>query len=238
MTNMSDQSHLSRRAQVVAAVSSFSCLACLMIVALQCMLVGLIGILFLNAVEEFEPITLVEKRVPVDSSNLPNNLVVQDWYAVATNILGENGWHLPLNLVLFSTHIPCTSLSDASKVRMEFVAKDGSSVLPHEIAASVSFDREKGDASVWIFDTGPKLPPAPIPTMHLSSLQIGLYEAFDKAERLGGEEFRARSSSECDIAIWLHEYEWNIDYRDPLSTQPDLRIRVDAVSGRTTSSNR
>jgi hypothetical protein len=228
---MSDRSHLSRRAQVLAAVSSFSCLACLMIVALLCMLLGLIGILIVNAVEEFEPITLLEKRVPIASSNLPENLEVRGWHAVATNVLDKNGWNLPLNLVLFSTYVPCTSLSDASRVRMEFVAIDGSPVLPHKIAAVVSFDRERGDASVWVYDAGPKLRHAPI--MHLSSLKVGLIEAFDKAERLGGQEFRAGSNNECDIVVWLHDYEWNIDYRNLLSTQSGLRVRVDAISGTT-----
>lgn len=233
---MNDRSHLSRREQVLAAVSSFSCLAFLITVVLLCLLACVVGILLLNEVEEFEPITLVEERMPVDSFKLPENLEVRDWNALAMNMLHENGWKFPINLVLFSAHVPCASLSDASNVRMEFVAKDGSLLLPHKMVGVVSFDRQKGDATVWIYDAGPKLAHAPI--MHSASLKVELREALDGAERLGGKEFRTKLTNKCDIGIWLHDYKWNIDYRDPLSTQSGLRIKVDAVSGRVTSSDR
>jgi hypothetical protein len=196
-----------------------------------CLVSGCVAVFIANEIEETEPVTLVDTKLTIDTSTLPEDPKEKDWYPIAVRVLESSAWNLPPNLVMFGTNVPCSVPTGLTRLHLGFEAVDFVGVVPHRKVAVVDLDRSTDSASVRIYDAGPSL--TPLQTLQFSRMLVDSHEALAIADRYGGREFRESVNNNCEVSLWIRDYEWGINYKESgQSTRPELRIRIDAKSGK------
>jgi hypothetical protein len=182
------------------------------------------------------PQILVEQEVAIDTSALPEHPTEEDWYPVAAEVLNNSDWGLSPHLTMISTLLPCESDPVLDRLDMDFADVYFDGVVPYLKMASVSLDRTTNTASVLISYQALRWGHSPL---DFSKMEISLHQALEIADRYGGQEFRERVNGECEVSIFVSDYDWKIGYKESGQlTWSDLRIQVDAKSGRAKRSSR
>jgi hypothetical protein len=216
---------------ILATPLASGCSVSLLALVVVCLISFCAVRLVSDAIEESDLVTIVETEVPLDTTMLPQVLTEREWYSMAVQVLRSNGWNLSLDPVNLGGNSPCSSSLQLTKLNMEFAATDFVGILPHGKAATVDLDRATNKASIWIYDAGFRLKHSQ--RMELSKMAIGLHDAFDIADRNGGQDFRQSLNNHCEVLFWINDYEWQFAYRElGQSTRVGLRIQVDAKSGK------
>lgn len=207
----------------VATCLAFTCL---------CLVCGCIAVFTADWIEETEYPTLVDTTVTIDTSALPEKPTEDDWYPIALQVLEDNGWELPPNLVMLSSGIPCSPPAALQRLHLDFAATDLVGLIPHRKSASMYLDRTTSTAAVFIYDAGPGF--ALSHNLEFSEMTVGSREALEIADAHGGEELRKQMGDDCEVSIWIRKHTWEIHYHrvSEQPARPLLHIEIDARSGK------
>lgn len=216
---------LGSRALLVGALSITCAAACVAF----CLGAWLLAWLITEQEDVEYPQTIVEKTVAIDTSALAERPTEEDWYAVAVQVLDEEGWDLDPNLTMISALVPCSAEPALGNLEMHFADAYLDGLMPHLNMATVSLDRATNTASIEIAYQALRWKHS---TLDLGKVSVGLYEALEIAGRHSGQEFADGASHQCEASIYLIEYEWRIGFRESgHTTWPDWRMLVNAQTG-------
>jgi len=201
-----------------------------MMVSLVCVALCCTIWLIYAVITDEEYTTLVNTEVLIDTSALPEKPTVSDWYAIAGQVLENNDWDLSANLTsVFYGDLPCQSGPALNVLAMSFADSYLNGPIPSVKYAEIILNRANSTASVHIYCS----PMRKLrPSLRLSEVEVGFYEALEIADRQGGQEFRDRVSDACNIGFFIDsDYVWKIDYQKQAQYRERWEIWVDARTG-------
>jgi hypothetical protein len=174
--------------------------------------------------------TLVDTKVLIDASALPEEPAIGDWYAIAVQVLKDNDWGLSPNLTsAFYGSLPCQSGPVLDTLTMNFADAYFNGAIPSVKYAEIILNRSNSTASVHIYYSPMRWLH---PSLRLSGVEVDFYEALEIADRQGGQEFRDRVGDACDIGFLIgSDYTWKIDYRKQAQYRERWGIWVNARTG-------
>jgi hypothetical protein len=177
-----------------------------------------------------EPQVLVDTEVTIDTTSLPENPTIADWYPIGLQVLQDNGWDLSPNLTSIGVVTSCGSSLVLDRVQLDFVDHYFDGFRPGVKWGRVSLDRHSNTASVhisyqalqWVWLSG----------IDLAGVKVGAQEALEIADRYEGQQYRESANDKCKMAIDLGSSGWRIRYRENDGSRwEDWAIWVDAETG-------
>jgi hypothetical protein len=217
------------------SLAGSSCIRILVPVILICVILccavawGAIGVID-EAEDARNRQTLVRTEVAIDTSLLPENPTIEDWYPIGLEVLQDNGWDLSPNLTSMGTIASCEPGLVLDEVEMKFADRYFDELRPSIKWGWISLDRHSNTASVWIEYQALQWKHSA--SIDLTQVEVGLQEALEIADRHGGRDYRESVNNECNVNIDLWGDEWRIRYREDESSrwEPWI-IWIDAATG-------
>jgi len=177
------------------------------------------------------PQTLVDRKIAIDTSGLPERPTIDDWYLVAVEVLNDSGWDLQPNLTGIGADMPCSSNPVLDGLTMHFADSYFDGLTPSLKWASVSLDRSTNTASVEIAYQALRWRHS---SLDISNMRTGLYEALEIAAR-HRRRLGLSVNGKCMSHISISGNVWYIAYKgDGQPDWPDWRIGVDTKTGQAT----
>lgn len=187
------------------------------------------GLLYASGTDQRNA-SLVYETIEIDTSALPENPTIEDWYPLATQILKSKNWQLNPNLTSVETsNIPCDSEPKLDEITFNFADVYFKGIFPCRKRAHIWLNRINNTASIDIYYEMMEWQYA---SLDLTQLEIGLDEAFKIADDYQGKTFRDSVNNECQMGFWIKPNAiWEISYKAKGQRWEDWEIWVDAISG-------
>ncbi|MDY7075330.1 MAG: hypothetical protein SXV54_00265 [Chloroflexota bacterium] len=113
---------MTRNSQIGCILATVSTVVLTTAYAILCCMIAWLG---MSLVDESDDVrnrqTLVRTEVTIDTSSLPENPTVKEWYPLSVQVLQDNGWNLSPNLTSLGTIVSCEPNPVLDKVTMDFV---------------------------------------------------------------------------------------------------------------------
>lgn len=180
--------------------------------------------------DEGKPIVLVDTRGDFDASGLPEEPTLNDWYALAMQVLETYDYQFEPDLKhIYYARLPCGSKVNSNVVEMAFESFYFDGRTPNVKSAVISFDRSANEVSIYIYYHQFEFK---VSQLDLSRIQVEPNEALEIADHFAGQNFRDSINDNCTMAIQLDsDYMWKVRYHKNGQQWEDWEIWVDAIDG-------
>lgn len=187
------------------------------------------GLLYASGTDQ-RVMPLVYETIEIDTSTLPEDPTIEDWYPLAIQILESKNWQLNPNLTSVETsNIPCDSEPKLNEITFNFADVYFDGIFPCRKRAHIWLNRTNHTASIDIYYEMMEWQYAPL---DLAQLEIDLDEAFKIADDYQGKTFRDSVNNECQMGFWIKTNAiWEISYKAEGQRWEDWEIWVDAING-------
>lgn len=180
-------------------------------------------------VDEGRPIVLADTTSDFDASSLPEEPTLNDWYALAGQVLESYDRQFKPDLKsIYYALLPCSSEVSPNVVEIVF----GSFFYdrtPNVKTAQISFDRSANEVSIYIYYEQLEFD---VSKIDISKVQVDSNEALETADHFAGQNFRDSIDDNCTMAIQLDsDYMWKVRYHKNGQQWEDWEIWVDAIDG-------